>query len=41
MRKFKRFRGRKIVTGRFFERLAQARSDLFLHWQNRMVGVFA
>jgi hypothetical protein len=41
MRKLKRFSGRKIVRGRFFERLVQARSDLFVHWQNRMVGVFA
>jgi hypothetical protein len=41
MRKFKRFKGRKILVGRFFERLAEARSDLFVHWQNGMVGVFA
>ena len=41
MRKFKRFKGRKILAGRFFERLARERSDLFVHWQNGMVGVFA
>jgi RNA-directed DNA polymerase len=41
MRKYKRFKGRTIRAGRFFERLAQVRSDLFVHWQNGMVGVFA
>ncbi len=41
MRKFKRFKGRTILAGRFFERLAKVRSDLFVHWQNGMVGVFA
>src|SRR5690242_19163404 len=29
-RKFKRFKGRKTLAGRFFERLAQARPDLFV-----------
>jgi group II intron reverse transcriptase/maturase len=41
MRKFKRFKGRTILAGRFFEGLAKVRSDLFVHWQNGMVGVFA
>src|SRR5215471_16755675 len=41
MRKFKRFKGCKILAGRFFERLAKERPDLFVHWQNGMVGVFA
>ena len=41
MRKFKRFKDRKTLAGRFFERLAKERSDLFVHWQNGMVGVFA
>jgi group II intron reverse transcriptase/maturase len=41
MRKFKRFKGRRILAGRFFERLAKERSDLFVHWRNGMVGVFA
>ena len=41
MRKYKRFKGRTIRAGRFFERLATVRSDLFVHWQTGMVGVFA
>jgi group II intron reverse transcriptase/maturase len=41
MRKLKRFKGHKILAGRFFERLAKERSDLFVHWHNGMVGVFA
>ena len=41
MRKFKRFKGHKILAGRFLERLAQERSDLFVHWQSGMTGVFA
>ena len=41
MRKFKRFKGHKTLAGRFFERLAKARPDLFAHWQSGMVGVFA
>src|ERR1041384_1561812 len=40
-RKFKRFKGHKILAGRFFERLAKERSDLFVHWRTGMVGVFA
>ena len=41
MRKFKRFKGHKTLAGRFFERLAKERANLFVHWQNGMVGVFA
>jgi len=41
MRKFKRFNGSTILAGRFFERLAKERPDLFVHWQTGMVGVFA
>jgi RNA-directed DNA polymerase len=41
MRKFKRFKGRKTLAGRFFERLAKVRPDLFVHWQNGVVGTFA
>ena len=41
MRKCKRFKGHKILAGRFLERLARERSDLFVHWQNGMTGVFA
>ena len=32
MRKFKRFKGHKIRAGRFLERLARDRADLFIHW---------
>jgi RNA-directed DNA polymerase len=31
-RKFKRFKGRKTLAGRYFERLAKVRPDLFVHW---------
>jgi hypothetical protein len=31
MRKFKRFKDRKTLAGRFLARLAQERSDLFVH----------
>jgi group II intron reverse transcriptase/maturase len=41
MRKFKRFKDHKTLASRFFERLAKERSDLFVHWQKGMVGVFA
>ena len=41
IRKFRRFNGHKTLAGRFFERLAQERSELFVHWQKGMVGVFA
>ena len=40
-RKFKRFKGRKTLAGRYFERLAKVRPDLFVHWQNGVVGTFA
>ena len=40
-RKFRSFKRRTILTGRFFERLAKMRSDLFVHWQQGMVGAFA
>jgi hypothetical protein len=33
MRKFKRFKGHKILAGRFLERLAKERSTLFVHWR--------
>jgi hypothetical protein len=53
MRKFKRFKGHKTVAdgavaeiggglGLFLNgSLTKERSDIFLHWQNGMVGVFA
>ena len=28
------------LVGRFFERLAKEQPNLFVHWQNGMVGVF-
>jgi hypothetical protein len=31
---------RKLAS-RFFERLAKERPDLFVHWRNGMIGVFA
>jgi group II intron reverse transcriptase/maturase len=40
MRKFKRFRDHKVRAGRFLERLAATRPDLFAHWQLGMTGVF-
>jgi RNA-directed DNA polymerase len=40
-RKFKRFKSRKTLAGRFFERLAKAQPDLFVHWRNGVVGSFA
>ena len=41
MRKFKRFKDRKIRAGRFFERLSKDRGDLFAHWKIGMTGVFS
>jgi RNA-directed DNA polymerase len=40
MRKFKRFRARKVRAGIFLQRLAAVRPDLFAHWQLGMTGVF-
>jgi RNA-directed DNA polymerase len=40
MRKFKRFKDHKIRAGRFLQRLAAERSDLFVHWDIGMTGVF-
>jgi RNA-directed DNA polymerase len=41
MRKFKRFAAHKIRAGRFFERLARANANLFVHWRLGMTGTFA
>jgi group II intron reverse transcriptase/maturase len=41
MRKFKRFRDRKIRAGQFLQRLARERADLFVHWNIGMTGMFA
>lgn len=38
MRKFKRFKAHKVRAGRFLERLAADRPDLFVHWQLGMTG---
>jgi hypothetical protein len=40
MRKFKRFKAHKVRAGKFLQRLAAARPDLFAHWQHGMTGVF-
>jgi RNA-directed DNA polymerase len=40
MHKFKRFMGHKIRAGRFLQRLAAGRPDLFVHWRLHMTGVF-
>ena len=40
MRKFKRFKAHKVRAGRFLQRLAAERPDLFVHWQFGMRGVF-
>jgi len=41
MRKFKRFKGRKIRAIRFLQRLATERVDLFVIWKIGMAGKFA
>jgi group II intron reverse transcriptase/maturase len=41
MRKFKRFRDRKVRAGQFLQRLARERADLFVHWNIGMTGMFA
>jgi RNA-directed DNA polymerase len=41
MRKFKRFRGRKIKTGYALERLSRERPGLLAHWKIGMCGSFA
>ena len=40
MRKFKRFKARKVRAGKFLQRLAATRPDLFTHWNLGMTGVF-
>src|ERR1017187_3862533 len=39
MRKFKRFRDRKVRAGQFLQRLARERADLFVHWNIGMTGM--
>ena len=41
MRKFKRYAGHKMRTGRFLEKLSKANPRLFVHWQKGMIGTFA
>jgi RNA-directed DNA polymerase len=41
MRKFKRFKHRKIQASQFLQRLAQENADLFVHWQLGWIGAFA
>jgi RNA-directed DNA polymerase len=40
LRKFKRFKDHKTRAGRFLQRLAAERSDLFVHWDIGMTGMF-
>ena len=39
-RKFKRFKGHKLRASLFLQRLAAERSDLLVHWDIGMTGVF-
>jgi group II intron reverse transcriptase/maturase len=41
MRKYKRYRGRKIQTCRMVEAIAIKQAGLFIHWQQRSGGGFA
>ena len=41
MRKFKRFRDRKIRASIFLQELAKEEADLFMHWRIGMTGTFA
>ena len=41
MRKFKRFAAKTIRAGRFLERMAREKADLFVHWRLGLTGVFA
>jgi hypothetical protein len=41
MRKFKRFRGHKIRTSQFLQRLVKDHASLFEHWRLSKMGAFA
>jgi RNA-directed DNA polymerase len=41
MRKFKRFKARKIRASHFLQRLVRDGTGLFVHWQIGMTGTFA
>ena len=40
-RKFKRFKGHKVLAGKFLQRLATEHKALFVHWTLGMTGMFA
>jgi group II intron reverse transcriptase/maturase len=41
LRKFKRFKGRKLRASQLLQRLSVTRADLFVHWRLGMTGTFA
>jgi group II intron reverse transcriptase/maturase len=41
MRKFKRFRNRRVPACRFIERIAKQRLKLFVHWEQGILEMFA
>jgi RNA-directed DNA polymerase len=41
MRKYRRFRDRKIRVSNFIERISEKHPNLFVHWRKGMVGAFA
>lgn len=41
MRKFRRFRNRKVWASKFMEKICEQQPDLFAHWRSGMVGAFA
>ena len=41
MRKFKRFKGHKVLASKFLQRLAMEHKALFVHWTLGMTGMFA
>lgn len=40
MRKYRRFHRRKTGAGKFMQRIAESRPELFAHWRHGMTGVF-
>jgi len=41
MRKYKRFKGRKIRAGEFLAAIAKREPNLFAHWEKGIIGAFA
>ncbi len=41
MRKYRRFRNRKVWAAKFIERISKQRPTLFVHWRSGMIGAFA